>query len=153
MHIRAAKAADSAGVSLVLQELVAAGQRSKPADLEFARSHYVEHPDQLMCSVAETDADGIIGLQSLKIATSANAYGTPVGYGIIGTHIRPQFKRLGAGRLLFQHTYEAAKQSNLRAIEACIGPKNETGIAFYEALGFVTYRRFGHSKCKRIWVR
>lgn len=153
MRVRTAGQSDASGVSEILQDLVAAGKRKKRSDLEFATTHYIEHPNQIRCSIIEDEVAGMIGFQSLKIATNPNPYETPVGYGIIGTHIRPDFARCGAGSLLFASTYEAARTNRLPAIEACIAVENSAGIAFYQAMGFVTYRHFERAVCKRIWVK
>ena len=124
----------------VLEELVLANKRTKRSDPEFARAHYVKHPDRLECVVAEDENGAVLGFQSLKIAREGNAYGTPVGWGIIGTHIRPSAARRGVGTRLFAATREAARRAGLAAIEAYIGAGNAEAQAYYEAMGFRTYR-------------
>ena len=151
MRIRTAELNDADGISDVLVALVRVGAREKRADAEFAVAHYIAHPDQIRCSIAE-DAGRIVGFQSLKLAREANACDTPQGYGIIGTHIRPDWSRRGAGRYLFDMTHQAAREAGIPAIETCIHENNSAGLAFYAALGFVGYRRFQGSDCKRIWV-
>ena len=124
MNVREAIAADADAMSEVLEELVAAGKRTNRATSDFVRSHYLEHPHRLHCFVA-IDADGrILGFQSLKLADADNAYGTPIGWGIIGTHVRPSAARRGVGSALFGETLEAARNAGLSAIEAYIGEEN-----------------------------
>lgn len=152
METRIAQRRDASYLSDVLKELVVAGKRHKPSDLEFARLHYIEHPDQLQCSLAINNDGSIAGFQSLKMAHVGNVYGTPTGWGIIGTHIRPTCARRGAGRLLFSASVKAAKLAGLPAIEAFIGSSNAEAIHYYEAMGFVTYRSVEGVDCKRLWV-
>lgn len=138
--IRQANGDDAAGIADVLQELVRAGKRHKPSTTEFARAHYIGHDDQIQCTVA-TDASGVVlGFQSMKKATVDNPYGAPVGWGVIGTHIRPSAARRGVGRALLARTLEVARQQGLPAIDATIGAGNAEGLAYYEAMGFREYR-------------
>lgn len=150
MRIRAATSSDAEALSRVLQDLVTAGKRHKPADADFARQQYLDHPAQIRCSLALDAAGEILGFQSLKIARSDNPYGTPLGWGIIGTHIRPLAARQGVGRQLFPVTRAAAQEAGLLAIEAYIGADNAGAIAYYEALGFATYRPVPGVDCKRL---
>lgn len=140
MIVRPATEADAEGMSGVLSELVAAGKRRKASDAEFALTHYITDPDRIECSVAEDTNGRILGFQSLKLARDGNPYGTPKGWGIIGTHVRPSAARRGVGRALFAATREAARKAGLTRIEAFIGAGNETALSYYEAMGFRTYR-------------
>lgn len=148
MDIRPALLQDALAISLVLEELVAAKKRTKASDAEFAANHYVNHPDQIRCTIA-VDQDGIVlGFQSLKFARENNPYGTPVGWGIIGTHVRPSAARKGVGQKLFHSTKEAASQFGVCKIEAFISQRNDVAIAYYEAMGFRTYRTLKDVVCK-----
>jgi L-amino acid N-acyltransferase YncA len=151
--IREADASDADAVSDVLQELVAAGNRTKAADASFALSHYIRHPDRLHCFVA-VGADGeILGFQSLKLAREGNPYETPVGWGIVGTHVRPSVARTGVGSRLFAATLARATEAELPTIEACIGNENSAALDYYEALGFRTYRHSEGITCKSFQLR
>src|SRR5689334_8965560 len=88
VRIREADAADARAMSDILKELVATGQRTKGADASFALSHYLEHPHRMHCFIAFDDSGRALGFQSLKLAHDGNPYATPVGWGIIGTHVR-----------------------------------------------------------------
>jgi GNAT superfamily N-acetyltransferase len=134
----------------VLVELVAAGKRSKAADPGFVGSHYLEDPHRLHCFVATDDAGKILGFQSLKRAHDGNAYGTPIGWGIIGTHVRPSAARTGVGSRLFAATLSGAREVGLSAIEAYIGERNTAALAYYEALGFRTHRGSDGIICKAL---
>jgi len=140
MIVREADVDDAEGVSDVLTELVAAGKRSKASDPGFALNHYIADPDRILCSVAVDDDGTILGFQSLKHAREGNPYGTPVGWGIIGTHVRPTAARRGVGRALFAASEAAARGARIEKIEAFIGANNAQGLTYYEAMGFRTYR-------------
>ena len=152
MKIRMAQRQDAAAMSEVLNDLAAAGKRRKPGDPAFARLHYILHPDRIQCALAVRDDGYVCGFQSLKLAHDGNRYGTPAGWGIIGTHVRPTCARQGAGRLLFSASMKAAKLAGLPAIEAYIGANNAEAIRYYDAMGFVTYRLVEGVECKRIRV-
>jgi GNAT superfamily N-acetyltransferase len=148
VRIRSATPDDAHAISDVLEELVAAKKRAKPGDPAFVLRHYIEHPDRIQCAVAVDEDDTILGLQSLKIARETNPYGTPVGWGIIGTHVRPSAARRGVGRQLFPATLTAAQTAGLEKIEAYIGAGNEAALTYYEAMGFRTWRGEDGAICK-----
>jgi ribosomal protein S18 acetylase RimI-like enzyme len=137
-------------MSDILEELFAAGKRSGRADASFALSHYVEHPHRLHCLLA-IDGDGkVLGFQSLKIAHEGNPYGTPTGWGIIGTHVRPSAGRSGVGSALFAATLPGAREAGLPAIEAYIADQNNAALAYYDSIGFRTHRRREGIICKAL---
>jgi len=140
MVVREAVASDAEAMSAVLQGLVAAGKRHTRSDVLYTRSHYLEHPQRLHCFVVVEGREEILGFQSLKVAAEGNPYGTTTGWGIIGTHVSPSAARRGVGARLFEATREGARAAALPAIEAYIGRENEAALAYYEALGFRTYR-------------
>jgi len=140
LDIREAALSDVGSISDLLQELVASGQRAGRTSANFVRSHYLEHAARLNCFVA-VDVDGkILGLQSLKLAADGNPYGTPAGWGIIGTHVRPSAGRRGIGARLFAITLKSAQHHALPAIEAYIAETNCPALAFYETMGFRDFR-------------
>jgi ribosomal protein S18 acetylase RimI-like enzyme len=150
VEIREARVSEAEAMSDVLQDLVAAGKRTKAADRTFALSHYIEHPQRLHCFAAFDDRGKMLGFQSLKLAHSGNAYGTPRGWGIIGTHVRPSAARTGIGSRLFAATLAGAREARLPAIEAYIGETNSAALDYYEALGFRTNRRSDGIICKAL---
>lgn len=141
MTIRNAIPADAPAMSLLLQRLVAAGKRTSPADEDFVLKHYISAATGVFCSLFEDDAGVLVGFQSLIRATPNNPYGTPTGWGIIGTHVSPDAARTGVGSRLFQKSRLAANQVGLQKIEALISPKNAAALAYYNRMGFTTYRR------------
>jgi len=152
MHVRAAEYSDSIMLSDVLDELFDAKKRTRRGDPHFVREHYIDHPHRVQCSVAVSEEGRILGFQSLKRAHSGNPYDTPIGWGIIGTHVRPSAARQGVGSHLFRATLGAARRAALPQIEAFIGAQNLEAIAYYEAIGFRTYRYAEGVVCKKIEV-
>ncbi|ANT59104.1 acetyltransferase [Salipiger sp. CCB-MM3] len=147
--IRRATPADVPGLSAMLKALVAAGKRSRPADEAFVMASYVANPDGISCFVALSEDGEVLGLQALSRATAGNPYGTPEGWGIIGTHVSPAAARRGVGLGLFRATREAAQAAGLPAIEAYIQTANAEGRGYYAAMGFCSWRSPVGVDCKR----
>jgi len=95
----------------------------------------------------------VLGFQSLKLAQAKNIYGVTPGWGVIGTYVALDTGRKGNGKQLFDATFAFAQQAGLSDIDATIGAENAQGIAYYEAMGFQTYRRWETSVSKRFTVR
>jgi GNAT superfamily N-acetyltransferase len=131
---------DADGMSLVLREIVARTGRERPSDPQSVRARYLANPDSIRCTVAIDDSGTVLGFQSLVRAMAGNPYDTPEGWGIIGTHISPRAHRQGVGTALFAATRAAARQAGLAMIDAYIGADNASGLRYYEAMGFRTYR-------------
>jgi len=148
MKIRTAVSDDAPSMSSMLRQLVAAGKRKSPADEAYVLNNYINDPERILCSLAIED-ETLLGFQSLKRATEGNRFGTPVGWGIIGTHVSPLAGRRGVGSRLFDVTREAGRSAGLESIEAFIGATNVEGQAYYEKMGFRTYRIADGAICKR----
>jgi GNAT superfamily N-acetyltransferase len=148
MKIRQAVLDDALEISSFLEQLASLGKRNLPSDPDFVRSHYIAHPDTIQCAVAQDEDGTLLGLQILKIASEGNVYGVDVGWGIIGTHVKPSKARQGVGKTLFAATLQAAKEAGLSRIDATIGATNFDGISYYDAIGFDTYRTPDSKICK-----
>ncbi|BCH63188.1 N-acetyltransferase [Agrobacterium vitis] len=148
MQIRPANALDAQGMSNALDEIFAAGLRKNAGDPDWVLAHYIAHRNRIECSVAQDEDGRILGFQSLRYATADNLYGTPEGWGIIGTHVSPLAARRGVGSALFRETLRAAEAFPVQNIEAAIGADNDMGLAYYEAMGFRTYRTSEGLVCK-----
>jgi len=153
MDLREADVADIDGMSRVLDEIFAAKRRETPGSPDFVRERYIENPDRLACTVAVDERGQIAGFQSLKRARAGNAYGVAPGWGIIGTHISPRAARRGVGAALFAASRQAAQAAGLTMIDATIGETNTAALAYYEAMGFCSYRTFEGCICKQYEVR
>lgn len=152
MKIRDAVVGDVEQMSAFLKELTASGKRTSPDDVAFVRAYYVEGGGKIRCSVA--DEQGVVlGFQSLVRAEEGNKWGVERGWGVIGTHIRPSAARRGVGRALFNVSRATAEVSGLTRIDATIAADNFEALAYYEAMGFQTYRTTGGLISKRFNVR
>ncbi len=141
MKVRPAEPADSEGMSLVLQEILALWKSDRPYSAGHVRSFYVEHPDRIECSVAVADDGAILGFQSLKIAKDGSGWNVPTGWGIIGTYVKLAAGRQGIGKALFAATRQAARAAAIAHVDATIDENNALGLAYSEAMGVRTYRR------------
>ncbi|MEX0349010.1 MAG: N-acetyltransferase family protein [Paracoccaceae bacterium] len=148
MEVREATIEDAASIHRILQELVAARLRNRPATLDFARDNYITHPDRLWCGVAVDEDGTILGFQALKLAVEGNEFDVQPGWGVIGTHVSPKAARRGVGAALFAVNREVARRRGLSKIDASIGADNVSGRAYYEAMGFETYRTPKGLDCK-----
>lgn len=140
METRAASSKDAEGMGQVLREIVAHTGRQRPSDVAFVMGRYIADSTSIRCTVAIDESGSIVGFQSLKKAVPGNPYDTPEGWGIIGTHISPKVHRQGVGKLLFSATREAELEAGLEKIDAYIGADNPSGLKYYDAMGFQTYR-------------
>lgn len=140
MIVRKATRADANAMSAILVEIFKEWGSDRQSDPEFVTEYYIEHPDTVRCSVIADDEGNVFGFQALKRATEGNPFNLPVGWGIIGTYVSLSSGRKGAGSALFASSLEAARQAGLQDIDATIGKTNTVGQAYYEAMGFRTYR-------------
>ena len=148
MRVRPAVMDDASEISVFLEQLTSLGKRNIPSDPDFVRTHYIAHPDNIQCAVVEDDDGAILGLQILKIASEGNSYGVAVGWGIIGTHVKPDAARRGVGKTLFVATRRAAIDAGLKRIDATITETNSDGLSYYDAIGFHTYKTPHGKVCK-----
>ncbi|MDE9451124.1 GNAT family N-acetyltransferase [Aliiroseovarius sp. Z3] len=152
MKTRQATTEDAAEISAFLKELVDRGKRKRPWEETFVRDCYVNNPDGIQCSVAVDDDGTILGMQALSRAVQGNIYDVTPGWGIIGTHVKPSAARRGVGKALFAATLTAAQNAGIKNIDATIGSTNAEGLAYYEAMGFRTYRSADGAICKMLEV-
>lgn len=131
---------DADQMSEILSPILISWKSDRPSDADHILRYYIEHPDSIKCTIAEDETGKALGFQSLIIATDNKPYDVPNGWGIIGTYVRLDAARCGVGKHLFASSLEAAKQAGLKKIDATIGQSNETGLAYYEAMGFRTYK-------------
>lgn len=151
MKIRDAVVDDVKQMSAFLGELKASGKRTSPDNETFVHAYYIQDTAKIRCSVAE-DKGVVLGFQSLKLAETGNRWGVEPGWGIIGTHIRPSASRRGVGRSLFEVSRFAAEIAGISYIDATIAANNPEALAYYDAMGFLTYRTPDGLICKRFIV-
>jgi GNAT superfamily N-acetyltransferase len=145
--IRQAHEADAPQMSALLTEILKIWNSNRPSDPAHVNAHYITHPHSIACSVAEETGE-ILGFQSLKRAWDGNPYDVPKGWGIIGSYVRSDMAGRGIGRQLFARSNEAARTAGLIAIDATIADDNAPGLAYYDAMGFETYRTKPGAICK-----
>lgn len=152
MKTRPAMPDDAEGMAAVQNEIFAAGLRKTPTDVAAILVAYIDPEDRIHCVVAEDDDGRILGFQSLRLAKVGNPWDVAEGWGIIGTHVSPLAARRGVGSALFRDTLLAAREFGLRNIDASIGADNMLGQAYYEAMGFQTYRMPDGLVCKVLYL-
>ncbi|MFQ1699347.1 GNAT family N-acetyltransferase [Loktanella agnita] len=148
MQIRSATPADVPQMSAFLMRPTELGKRTRPSGETFVLDYYINGPDKIRCTLAEEDGV-VLGFQSIARAPEGNEFGVTPGWGIIGTHVNPDAARRGVGRALFPISLKAAQDAGLTDIDASIGADNPEGLAYYEAMGFRTYRTPAGKICKR----
>jgi len=140
IRTRPAVTGDAEAMSAVLRAIIAAYGRERPSDPDFVLATYIAHPDRVACTVALDNAGTVLGFQSLRRARPGDPYGTPEGWGSIGTHVSPLAGRKGVGTALFAVTRQAASEAGIGRIDAAIRDDNPMGLAYYKARGFRTHR-------------
>ena len=147
--VRPAVSSDAEAMSIVLAEIIADWKSDRPTSPDHVRAHYVDHPERIECSVALDETGAVVGFQSLRLAVEGNSYDVTPGWGIIGTYVKLDTARRGIGSALFAASRAAALKAGLPAIDATIGADNAKGLAYYEAMGFRTYRETPSAISKR----
>ena len=138
--LRPARPDDAKGMADVQNAIFEAGLRKTAVDEDKMRALYLEHPKTLRLTIAEGEGK-VLGFQWLGVAWPENEYGVSTGWGMIGTHIRPDAGRSGIGRRLFAETLLVARSAGLSHIDASIGDDNAAGLCYYQAMGFRPYRK------------
>lgn len=138
--LRPATPDDADALAAVQNAIFAAGLRKTPVDADRMRAIYLDLPQTLALTVAQRQGQ-VLGFQWLGRAWPGNEYGVAPGWGMIGTHIRPDAGRSGIGRRLFAETLAAAQSAGLAHIDASIGDDNAPAFAYYQAMGFRPYRK------------
>lgn len=137
--IRPAGADDAEPLADILNEIIQVGGMTafeKPLSRAEFRSYFLDGADCLSCHLAEDRIDRQpVGFQAL-----AKHVDLPEGWADIATFGRLRPKLAGVGTALFAATLEKASELRLLAINAAIRADNRGGLAFYEKMGFRTYR-------------
>jgi len=71
-----------------------------------------------------------------KVGSSVAGHTAPGSFGILAIAVDPRSRRLGAGRLLMEHSEEAARQGGFGQMHLTVRPENAQAILFYESLGW-----------------
>ncbi|WP_432448497.1 GNAT family N-acetyltransferase [Aliiroseovarius marinus] len=136
---REARPEDAQGMSELITPILEGWGSNRRRDPEHMRANYIEHTDNIRCTIAYDETGQILGFQSLILPKTANPYNTPDGWGEIGTYVAVSNGRSGIGRAMFADSLDAARKAGITDIEASIGRDNPQGRAYYAAMGFVTH--------------
>lgn len=139
IHVRRATSKDVSTLCRLLNAIIEAGGttalETPLAEREFD-DQFVDGAHVLFCFVAEHCATGRqVGFQCVSSDSTL-----PEGWGDIATFAQPAPKIGGVGTALFQKTKVAAGDAGLAALNAEIRADNRGGLAYYEKMGFRTYR-------------
>ena len=140
MMVRPASPADAAGMTTVLNDIIALGgttAHQTPFDAAKMLSHYIAGPKTISCQIAE-EASKVIGFQWLGWADAGE---TPKDWAIIASFVSGDAAGKGVGQHLFGATKAAAIHANVPTIDATIRADNTPGLRYYSGLGFVDYNR------------
>ncbi len=129
MIFRHATAADAAGMTAVLNAVIAVGgttAHENPMTEAQVREAYVTGPDVLSSVICE-EGGAIVGWQSVELWE-----GDPH----IGSFVRPGQQARGAGAAMFSMTCQTLRDHGVGHIIAFIRADNEPGLAYYARIGF-----------------
>ena len=129
MIIRQATATDAAGMTAVLNVVIAVGgttAHEHPKSEAQVRDGYVTGKDVLSSVVCEENGE-IVGWQSVEMWD-----GDPH----IGSFVRPGLQAKGAGAAMFGLTCQVLRDLGVGYIIAYIRADNAPGLAYYARIGF-----------------
>ncbi|NLS05551.1 GNAT family N-acetyltransferase [Rhizobium sp. P32RR-XVIII] len=137
LDIRRASPDDAEELCELLNEIIEAGGTTAletPLSIEELTDWFIAGESALTCHVAQAGAS-IAGFQFLSLYENL-----PEGWADIGTFSRMSPKIRGVGTALFAATLSAAEELSIEFINATIRADNTGGLAYYEKMGFRTYR-------------
>jgi ribosomal protein S18 acetylase RimI-like enzyme len=107
---------------------------NRPFTPEQEREYIASLSDREGIFVASVDGR-VVGFQSLDLWAKYTDSFDHVG--VLGTIIRPQWRRRGVGRCLAEHTLDFARANGYEKIVIYVRAGNTSAQAFYRSLGFV----------------
>ncbi|MGI9373249.1 MAG: GNAT family N-acetyltransferase [Hyphomicrobiales bacterium] len=138
MSVRAAMLDDAAELCALLNEIIAIGGttalETALSEQEFAE-YYLHGESYICCHVAVAEDGALAGFQALETHTRL-----PDDWADIATFARVSPKTPGVGSALFPHTLATAREHGYAAINATIRADNKSGLAYYDKMGFETYK-------------
>jgi hypothetical protein len=139
LRIRRAMASDAAPLCAILNAIIEIGGTTAfeiPLNVAEFGDTFLEGKNFLACFIAEDLATGApLGFQSLSRDPDL-----PENWADIATFTQRAPKVPGVGTALFAQTRIAARALELAAINAVIRADNRGGLAYYDKMGFATYR-------------
>ncbi len=137
LQVRAATIADAASLAALLNVIIARGGTTAletPYSAARLTAAYIDGPNCISCFIA-TDDLGAAGFQLLHRIPEL-----PADCADIGTFVRQQPRATRVGSALFPVTRDFARTAGFAAINATIRADNVGGLAYYDGLGFDTWR-------------
>lgn len=134
-RVRPAVLGDAPQMVTLLNAIIAAGgttAHQTPLDVTEMRNHYIAKPTLIACHVAISNGR-LSGFQYLARDTDRE------GWGIIATFVGLDRSKMGVGQKLFSATRFAAKDADIKIIDATIRADNVGGLKYYSGLGFKDY--------------
>lgn len=132
------KTEDISELCVLINEIIAIGGTTSNvnplSDAELA-SKYINETNNICCFVALDEQGALAGFQSLEYRDDL-----PKDWADIATFARVEPKLRGVGSALFSSSLEFAKENGFVALNANIRADNTGGLAFYEKMGFETYK-------------
>lgn len=122
----------------LLNEVIRVGGATlfeRPITVETFIDHFFKSQIQISFLVAEAETGDLLGFQVLLTHEQL-----PDDWADIATFARVGTKALEIGAALFAETLAIARRFGLVAINATIRADNSGGQAYYDAMGFVTYK-------------
>jgi ribosomal protein S18 acetylase RimI-like enzyme len=139
LRIRRAMASDAAPLCAILNAIIEIGGTTAfeiPLNVAKFGDYVLEGKGFLACFVAEDLATGApLGFQALSRDPDL-----PENWADIATFAKRAPGTRGVGTALFAQTRLAARALELAAINAEIRADNHGGLAYYDKMGFETYR-------------
>ena len=136
--VRPTTMADLPGLRALLNEIIAVGGttaiETPLSEVEFA-DHYLRGDRFICCHTAMADNGILLGFQALETNPKLHD-----DWADIATFARAQPKTPGVGSALFPDTLAVARAQGYVAINATIRADNTGGLAYYDKMGFETYK-------------
>jgi L-amino acid N-acyltransferase YncA len=138
LHVRPATPGDVAPLCDLLNVIIGIGGTTaleQPLTEAQFNEYFLEGVSCLSCLVAEASDRGVLGFQVLGRHADL-----PSDWADVGTFARAEPKTPGVGTALFAASRTLAADMGVVAINATIRADNRGGLAYYEKMGFRTYR-------------
>lgn len=136
--IRQVRLEDAQGITEVLNPIIEEGLYTvldTPFSTEQEKRFIAEFPSRGVFTVAvEQDSGAVVGFQNIEPFASYTKAFDHVG--IIGTFVSDHMRGQGISKLLFQGTFEMAKQKGYQKLFAYVRSDNQRALAAYKKQGF-----------------
>jgi L-amino acid N-acyltransferase YncA len=146
IHVRPATLGDIAPLCDLLNVIIGIGGTTaleQPLTEAQFNDYFLGGAACLCCLVAVAPDRGVLGFQALSRSPDL-----PGDWGDIGTFAKAEPKTSGVGTALFAATRIRAAELGVAVLNATIRADNRGGLAYYEKMGFTTYRTLAAVKLR-----